>query len=249
MYTLNDNVPGYVTATLIDAYRVYRDEKYKTALRHLGDFLLLAQMPDPQPAWAQQYNYQMNPIWARKFEPPAISGDESQEVIETLLEIYAATGERKYLEPIRRALDYLKRSLLPDGRLARFYELKTNKPLYMFRRGDVYTLTYDDANLPSHYAWKINSRLDDIEARYNRLKHNSAANTASRTAEDMEREVRQINDNLDEKGRWLSIYRGDSFVGQPKLKLNTPYIASEVFSRNIETLSEYLMATQKNEER
>ena len=52
MYTLNDNVPGYVTQTLIDAYEVYRDEKYETALRRLGDFLLLAQMPDPQPVFA-----------------------------------------------------------------------------------------------------------------------------------------------------------------------------------------------------
>lgn len=246
MYTLNDNVPGYVTQTLVDAHRVYRDEKYKTALHRLGDFLLLAQMPAPQPAWAQQYNYEMNPIWARRFEPPAISGDESQEVIETLLEIYAVTGERKYLEPIPRALAYLKSSLLPDRRLARFYELKTNKPLYMFRRGDVYTLTYDDSNLPSHYAWKINSRLDDIEARYNQFKQNAAITTTSRTAENLQQKVRQINEDLDEKGRWLSIYQGESFAGQLKLKLNTPYISSEIFSRNIETLSEYLIATKKN---
>ena len=246
MYTLNDNVPGYVTQTLIDAYRVYRDDKYKTALRHLGNFLLLAQMPDPQPAWAQQYNYEMNPIWARKFEPPGISGNESQEVIETLMEIYAITGESKYLEPIPSALAYLKRSLLPDGRLARFYELKTNKPLYMSRRGDVYTLTYDDSNLPSHYAWKINSRLDDIEARYNQLKRNTAVTTTGRTAADLRQQVRQINEDLDEKGRWLRTYKGKSLAGQLNLKLNTPYISSEVFSRNIETLSKYLIATQKN---
>ncbi|MBN2593312.1 MAG: hypothetical protein JXA81_07375 [Sedimentisphaerales bacterium] len=246
MYTLNDNVPGYVTETLIDAHQVYRDEKYKTALRRLGDFLLLAQMPDPQPAWAQQYNYEMKPIWARKFEPAAIASDESQEVMETLMEIYAATGDGKYLEPIRSALAYLKRSLLPDGRLARFYELKTNKPLYMFRRGDVYTLTYDDSNLPSHYAWKIESRLAKLEARYNRLKHNSPVTTASRPAEDMEQQVRQINENLDEKGRWISIYQGESLTGQPTFILNTPYISSEVFSRNIETLGEYLIATKKN---
>jgi PelA/Pel-15E family pectate lyase len=246
MYTLNDNVPGYVTQTLIDAYEVYRNEKYKAALRRLGDFLLLAQMPEPQPAWAQQYNYEMNPIWARRFESPAIAGDESQEVIETLMDIYAATGDDKYLEPIRRALAYLKRSLLPDGRLARFYELKTNKPLYMSRRGDIYTLTYDDSNLPGHYAWKIDSRLHDIEARYNRLKHNAAITTPSRNIVDLEKQVRQINESLDDQGRWISTYQGKSLVGQPKFKFNTQYIASEVFSKNIETLSEYLIATQKN---
>jgi len=62
----------------------------------------------------------------------------------------------------------------------------------------------------------------------------------------VEQQVRQINENLDDQGRWLSIYQEERLVGQPKFKLNTPYIASEVFSRNIETLSEYLMATQKN---
>ncbi|MHC4509307.1 MAG: pectate lyase [Planctomycetota bacterium] len=101
MYTLNDNVPGYVAETLIEAHRVYRDPKYDAALRRLGDFLLLAQMPEPQPAWAQQYNYDAKPVWARAFEPPAISGDESQEVLETLMEIYRATDDRKYLEPIK----------------------------------------------------------------------------------------------------------------------------------------------------
>ncbi len=69
MYTLNDNVAGYVAQTLIEAAEIYRDEKYLRALRELGNFLISAQMPDPQPAWAQQYNYQMQPIWARKFEP------------------------------------------------------------------------------------------------------------------------------------------------------------------------------------
>jgi PelA/Pel-15E family pectate lyase len=246
MYTLNDNVPGYVAQTLFDAYQVYRDERYKTALHRLGDFLLLAQMPDPQPAWAQQYNYQMNPIWARKFEPPGIAGDESQEAIETLLEIYAATGDHKYLEPIPRALDYLKSSLLPDGRLARFYELKTNKPLYMFRRGDFYTLTYEDSDLPSHYAWKINSRLEKIETRYYQLKQGITVIKPKHDIANLKRQVRKINENLDEKGRWISTYQGEHLAGQPKFKLNTLYISSEVFSRNIETLSEYLIATQKN---
>jgi PelA/Pel-15E family pectate lyase len=246
MYTINDNVPGYVTQTLIDAYHVYGDEKYKTALKRLGDFLLLAQMPEPQPAWAQQYNYKMNPIWARKFEPPAIAGDESQEVLETLMDIYAATGQRKYLEPIPRALDYLKSSLLPDGRLTRFYELKTNKPLYMFRRGDVYTLTYDDSELPSHYGWKINSQLEKIEARYKQLKQGITVIKPKHNITDLERLVRKIIADLDEKGRWISTYQGERLTGQPKFKLNTHYISSDVFSRNIETLSGYIIVTQKN---
>lgn len=246
MYTLNDNVAGYVAQALIDAYRVYNDEKYKRALQRLGDFLILAQMPEQQPAWVQQYNYDMKPIWARKFEPPGISGDESQEVIETLMEIYRVTGERKYLEPIPRALAYLKRSLLSDGRLARYYALRTNKPLYMFRRGDVYTLTYDDSKLPKHYGWKVDSRLGDIEKQYNELQRHARPTTASRLPANLEDQVRQIITDLDDQGRWISTYQGEGLVGQPKFKLNSPYIASAIFSRNIEMLSEYLISTRSN---
>lgn len=244
MYTLNDDVPGFVPKTLIAAHEVYRDERYVSALRRLGDFLLLAQMPDPQPAWAQQYSYGMHPIWARKFEPPAISGDESQEVIETLMELHLATGDSKYLTPIPRALAYLRRSLLPDGRLARFYELRTNRPLYMSRRGDVYTLTYDDSDLPSHYGWKFDSRLDDLESRYNRLTRGAAVETVGQSGANLERQVQRIIRDLDEKGRWVSTYRGERLVGQPKFAINKLYIASEVFSRNIQTLSEYLAASR-----
>ena len=244
MYTLNDNIAGYVAQVLIDAYQVYKDERYKTALQRLGDFLILAQMPHPQPAWAQQYNYAMKPIWARKFEPPGISGDESQEVIETLMKMYCLTGERKYLEPIPRALTYLKRSLLSDGKLARFYELKTNKPLYMFRRGDIYTLTYDDSNLPEHYGWKTDSRLDEIEEQYRALQHQAPRKSKRESPLNVEGKVRQIITDLDDQGRWISIYQGERLVGQPKFQLNTSYIASAVFSRNIEMLSEYVIATQ-----
>ena len=122
----------------------------------------------------------MHPIWARRFEPPAVTGGESQDVLETLMQIYRTTGDKKYLEPIPRALAFLKKSLLADGRLARYYELKTNKPLYMTRRGDEYTLTYDDSKLPDHYGWKVDSRLEAIEREYPSLVKSATARPADR---------------------------------------------------------------------
>lgn len=239
MYTLNDNVTGYVAEALIDAYQVYGDERYKAALERLGDFLILAQMPEPQRGWAQQYNYRMNPIWARQFEPPGVSGDESQEVMETLMRIYGVTGNRKYLEPIPAAVAYLRRSLLPDGRLARYYELKTNRPLYMVRQGKQYTLTYDDSKLPDHYGWKTESRLEEIEKQYRRVTSDGRAAMTDERHENLADEARQIIADLDEQGRWISIYRGEPLMGQPKIQMGSPYITSAVFSRNLETLSEY----------
>ncbi|MDP6353771.1 MAG: pectate lyase [Planctomycetota bacterium] len=242
-YTLNDNVCGYVIDTLLEAHRVYREDKYMASARRLGDFLLLARMPEPQPAWAQQYNYEMKPIWARKFEPPAVSGDESQEVVETLMKIFEATGDSKYLEPVPRALAFLRKSLLPDGRLARYYELKTNRPLYMARKSKkVYKLTYDDSRLPGHYGWKTESKLDELERAYNSLKSGRSSKKAMTS--ELKAEVQNILKSLDNQGRWISIYRGERLIGQAKFKLNTPYLASSVFSQKLETLSSYLMGTR-----
>jgi PelA/Pel-15E family pectate lyase len=251
MYTLNDGLASDVAAALIDAHRVYRDPKYKAALVRLGDFLILAQLPDPQPAWAQQYNEAMEPIWARKFEPAAIAGHESQDVLDALLTINEQTGDRKYLEPVPRAVEYLQRSRLPDGRLARYYELETNRPLYMLRRGDVYTPTYDDTDLPGHYGWKWPSRLDEITARYRALQRGGPqanGGHTSRPAPDAGT-VRRIIADLDSQGRWISTYEGERLVGQPKFATGADYISSEVFSRNLTALSDYLAATSPRAER
>ncbi len=87
MYTVNDNVTGNVCDTLLLAHRVYHDDRYLESAKRLGDWLLSAQMPEPQPGWAQQYDFEMHPIWARKFEPPAVASDETQEVVATLIKI------------------------------------------------------------------------------------------------------------------------------------------------------------------
>lgn len=239
MYTLNDNVTGYVAEALIDAHRIYDEVRYLQALRRLGDFLILAQMPEPQPGWAQQYNYQMNPIWARKFEPPGVSGDETQEVLETLMMIYRATGDEKYLEPIPAALAWLTRSQLADGRLARYYELKTNRPLYMQRRGDVYTLTYDDSNLPDHYGWKTAARIDSIEQTFDHLRMGDRSTDPS-DGDTTEADVRAMIDGLDAQGRWVSVFQGELLIGDQKFTRGMSYISSEVFSRNLTRLSAYV---------
>jgi len=238
MYTLNDNVAGYVADTLIDAHAIYGDDRYLLALRRLGEFVILAQMPEPQPGWAQQYNYRMQPIWARRFEPAAMSGDESQEVIETLLRIHHVTGDAKFLEPIPAALNWLKRSRLPDGQLARYYELKTNRPLYMRRRGKEYSLTYDDSALPSHYGWKGESRLASIEQTLGALR--TGRGSAGRPDPANLDDQKTARADLDPEGRWISRYDGERLVGQPKFAVGAPYISSAVFSRNLTLLSRYL---------
>jgi PelA/Pel-15E family pectate lyase len=240
-YTLNDGLAGTVADTLIIAHQVYGEEKSRAALERLGDFLILAQMPDPQPGWCQQYNYEMVPIWARKFEPPAISAWESQDVMETLIKISRHTGKQKYLEPIPRALGYFKKCLLPDGKVARYYELETNRPLYMDAE---YRLTYDDSTAPSHYGWKQIARFEEIKKAYQDAQ-SGAAPARARSAKELEEDVRRIIRDLDEEGRWVTTYAGERLVGQPKFGSSFRYISSDVFSRNIEILCEYVASSRK----
>lgn len=236
MPTLNDGLAGTVATTLIAAWEINKDERCRKALAKLGDFLLLAQMPEPQPGWAQQYDTQMRPIWARKFEPPAVAGRESQDAMETLLLIHRVTDDARYLQPIPQVLAYLKRSLLPDGSLARYYELKTNKPLYMTRS---YVLTHDDSDLPQHYGWKTESHIGRIEKA---LKAAQTKGAASRPDRKNTEQVRKILYSLDAESRWVSTYTGQSLVGQPKFKEGEAFLSSNVFSSNLTALGEYVAA-------
>ncbi len=236
-YTLNDNVAGTVATVLMEAERIYKDERYRDALVKLGGFLVLAQMPQPQRGWAQQYDAKMRPIWARAFEPPAVAGDETQEVIETLMVIGTHLRDARYLQPIPDALAFLKKSLLPDGRLARYYELETNKPLYMTRNGKQYSLTHDDSNLPDHYGWKTESRIAELEARYQAIMSRAPEPVPTSVTE---AEALKIVGALDDRGRWLSTYDGGLIVGQPSWKPGFVHISSAVFSDNLTRLSRYL---------
>ncbi|HAK96005.1 MAG TPA: hypothetical protein DCM87_13690 [Planctomycetes bacterium] len=244
-YTLNDNVLADMAETLIEAAAIYGDDRYREAAKRIGDFLILAQMPDPQPAWAQQYDAAMHPAWARKFEPPAVTGGESQGAMRTLLFLFKATGEYKYLEPIPRALAYLRASRLPDGRLARFYELRTNRPLYFTRS---YELTYSDADMPTHYAFKVGHDLDAIEAEHRALEAKpweapappSAAARPAATPALIARAKAAIA-RLDAQGRWVEEgrlrYHGDD---DPTRRI----LRSETFIRNVSALSAYLAAVR-----
>ena len=165
-YVLNDNTHATLMSTLLLAWQLRGDSKYLDAAKRGGDFLLLAQLPDPQPAWGQQYNADMQPVWSRQFEPTAISGRESQAAMWALLKLAAATGDKKYLAPVAKAITYLRTVLLPGNQLARFYELNTNKPLYFERGpgGKGFQLTYSDAKASSNYGWKWDSELDALQA-------------------------------------------------------------------------------------
>ncbi|MBL8810390.1 MAG: pectic acid lyase [Planctomycetaceae bacterium] len=238
--TLNDGLAGTVTRTLHLAHQVYGEPRYKDSLLKFGDFLIRAQLPEPQPAWAQQYNHQLQPIWARRFEPPAVAGRESEDAIETLLFLTEVTGEKRFLEPIPAALAWIRRSMLPDGQIARFYELRTNTPLYFRREGDNYLLTYNDDDLPGHYSFRSRSRLQKLEQRYEEVSQGKVIEPKPQSLKLLQKDAAAILGKLDDQGRWLSPTTGKKPNGS-----GTLWIRSDEFSKNVTLLSDYVTRLQQ----
>ena len=239
-YFINDNVTPNTLLTMLEAYQTYGREKYLHSALKAGDFLLLAQMPEPQPAWAQQYDHNMHPVWDRKFEPPAITSLESQGVMRALMLLYQRTGKKKYFNAVPRALSYFRKSELPDGRLARFYELRTNRPLYFNKQ---YELTYSYKDMPTHYSFIIESWLDSIEAQYHRLLRNAPLNQQTQGGEKTQRlspalmaQVGTIINSMDERGAWVEGGR----LRQNKIESKSGIIDCRTFVNNIRTLCRFL---------
>jgi PelA/Pel-15E family pectate lyase len=246
-YTFNDNSIADCIDTMLEAARIYSDPRYLASAERGGDFMLLAQMPDPQPAWAQQYDIDMHPSWARVFEPPSITGGESQGILRMLMVLYGETGKKKYLDAVPGALAYLEKSVLPRpgnaaeiwsripaqaGALARFYELRTNRPLYITKgtqisvkgsgliRPDGYEVSYSDASVITHYAVLVSAaELPSIRQEYTRVAAADPSTlrrpdklrglspwTASPRSRDSQPDgprIARIIQSLDERGAWV----------------------------------------------
>jgi PelA/Pel-15E family pectate lyase len=227
-YTFNDGAMRDCIRTALEAHRRLKKPEYLEGARRAGDFILRAQLPAPQSGWAQQYNFAMEPAWARKFEPPSVSSGETAGIIRTLVDIYLATGEEKYLKPIPAAIDWLKRSEIAPGKWARFNELGSNKPLYFTKD---YRLVYTDDELPTHYAFQGEFGIPSAIKYYENVRGAGREAWLKESGKNKVGTVqalraREVIEALDNKGRWLKNGR----------------IETRVFIANVNTLCDYLQA-------
>jgi len=232
----NDNAMNDCIAVCLAAHEQYKEQRYLDAVRKAGDFIIESQLEPPQAGWAQQYTADLKPEWARKFEPPAVCSAVTSRNVGTLIDIWLATGDERYLAPIPAALDWLERSRLPGDKpaWARFYELGTNRPLYFVK--DTYELTYRDDNLPTHYSfkgdygvekaarWFRTAKAKGREAILAERSRKPTADELRAKAKAMEPEVRRIIAALDARGRWVT----------------DGWIECSAFNRNIQALASYL---------
>ena len=209
-YTLNDHTQRDCIRTMLQAHQRFNDPKYLNAARKGGEFLVLAQLPEPQPGWAQQYNFDMEPAWARAFEPPAVCSSESVGAMRTLAELYLETGEGKFLQPIPAFVAWLKRSEIGPNRWARFYELGTNRPLYGDRDGQLhYTLEELSAERQHGYAWQGNFGIPGAIAYCEAIRAEGRDGFLARQKKDRRPspapgDVARLLAAQDSQGRWLT---------------------------------------------
>ena len=111
-------------------------------------------------------------------------------------------------------------------------------------------MTYDDGDLPTHYAFKVGSSLEAIEHTYRRLaaepeNHRplapqQSAPTKPAMTDALAQQARAALDALDHRGAWVAdgrlSYHGDD---DPTRQI----IDTRTFIRNIAALSQFLAAS------
>lgn len=181
-----------VLKDIVDAKPAYdfleKDERQRfTAAFNKGlDCILKTQINDAgkPTAWCQQHNeITLEPAWARKFEPPAISNGESVGIVMLLMNINDPSKAVK--DAVNNAVAWFNESKIADTKVltvdapemvtpytvskhdklvvnspgappiwTRYYELKTHRPIFCNRDSKiVYTLAEVDRERRDGYAW------------------------------------------------------------------------------------------------
>jgi PelA/Pel-15E family pectate lyase len=263
--TFNDNTMSDCVRTMLAAANQYSDQRYMESVTRCIEFYLRSQLPAPQAGWAQQYDENLKPAWARKFEPPAVTGGESSGNMQLLMDMYIEFGDRRYLDAVGRAIDWYQHSRIGGteerGIWARFYEPGTNKPLYFTR---TYKLVYTDDDLPVHYSFKssygVASRIEYFQQIKERgrdyyLAQRDRANTPAEwatIAQDKARAVERIIEAQDDLGRWVNVVAKKEQVRDKQGRVGYDVdeatqlrmMYSSEFINNIEELSAYITAVQ-----
>lgn len=248
--TFNDHGINDCIRVMIEASSYYGDEDINKSLHKVGRFLMISQLPPPQPGWAQQYNEYLQPAWARTFEPAAVCPSASVHNIHSLIDLYEYTGRGQYLEPIPDAIRWLKDSRMPNGKWGRFLELGTNKALY-YDRGRIRVDSLHQLSLERRtgygYETDLTNALNAVELRFQKVSNRvSATEKINRNNEikKLTTDVRQIIKEQDTLGRW--IVHQDKFRKEVQgRRWNGEYrtedrISSALFNRNVEIICNFL---------
>ncbi len=255
--TFNDAGINDCISVMMQAHRQYGSEVFLESLLAAGRFVMISQLPPPQPGWAQQYNEFLQPAWARSFEPPSVCTQVTVLNIHTLIDLYLYTGNAWYLEAIPDALSWLNQVKMENGLWGRFLEIGTDKALYYDRdriRVDEPSQLSEERRTGYGYQVDLDDRLEAAKRRFAAVKQMTTKQfpasdplADSITTEDeinWKEKVQRIIVNQDDQGRWIT--KQDRFkVSPPGQRWQGEYrtadrISSAVFNENIEVLTDYI---------
>ncbi len=163
-------------ANMADDYKFVDDERRVKAGKEVAKALplilkLQVVIGGKKTVWAQQYDENtLKPAWARKYEPPCLTGNESVGVVRFLMK---EKPTPEIVSAIEAAIDWFKKnqlsgfrwvrtngdnSVVPDKNApllwARFYEFETMKPIFLGRDSVIkYDVSQIEAERRNGYAW------------------------------------------------------------------------------------------------
>ena len=236
-YTFNDGAMNDCVRVMLEAYRAYGREEFLESALAAGRFMIASRLAPPQAGWAQQYGPDMQPAWARAFEPPGVSPAPTAHNIRTLTDLYILTGDEAYLAPVPAAIAWMDASQLSDGVWSRLYELETNRPIYGDRDSKVhYTLEEISEERRTGYGWQGGFGVRAAVDYYNKAREQGAEamrgladqqlppEQKQKRVETVTAQARAVIGAMDEQGRWV---RGG-------------YVHTEDFVKNFNVLCAYV---------
>jgi hypothetical protein len=123
---------GPIAALLAGARHLGRPDLQDAARRGAG-WIARAQGREPHAGWAQQYALDGRPAPGRRFEPAAWASWESRIMVDALLQVAAATGDRALCAPVARAVRWLVAAPVAPACWARLYDPESGRPLFIGR--------------------------------------------------------------------------------------------------------------------
>ncbi len=268
LYTYNDNVIQGNIHFLLEAYKKLGNEEYKKAAYRGMDFIVISQLSKPQAGWGQQYDMDMNSVASRSYEPASVMPGQTVRCIRDLETLFMITGNKKFLRGIPEAIEWLENSYLPESHKsndrithATFYELGTNKPLYVHREGTSiesgrYWVDYEPKNFPGHYGMQTRINVNAIKHEYRRVNALSPeeAQAEYRTKEEAPKQVPRVDPetvekliaSMDKRGAWveeLNVPDYIDLVHNPRRTFQG--INTGTYIRNMRTFTNYLKNLKK----
>ncbi|HEY0728556.1 MAG TPA: pectate lyase, partial [Pyrinomonadaceae bacterium] len=120
--------------------------------------------------WCAQHDeVTLAPATARKYEVPSLSGGESVDIVRFLMSIKDPSPS--VIESIESAVAWFKQSSVKDPKgtitWARFYELGTNRPIFVGRDGVIkYNIAEIDEERRNNYAWYVDDAAKLLSREY-----------------------------------------------------------------------------------